>query len=164
MTSSPRGPERRGIGGGSELLRNGYALVLNVGLTSGLGVAFWVLAAREYSVGDVGRGSAMVSALITLSPRGQLNLPSGLLRFLPRAGHQGARLVARGYATAALACVLLASGFLLAAPHVSSRLDFLPDSALMVTAFCGAVVVWSVFALEDAAMSGAVEQQPHHHR
>jgi len=154
MTASPHDPGRRGIGGGSELLRNGYALVLNVGLTSGLGVAFWVLAAREYSVGDVGRGSAMVSALITLSTLGQLNLTSGLLRFLPRAGNQGARLIARSYVAAALACIVLASGFLLVAPQVSSRLSFLPDSPVMVTAFCGAVVVWSVFALEDAAMTG----------
>jgi O-antigen/teichoic acid export membrane protein len=154
MTPSRLETARRRIGGDNPLLRNGYALVLNVGLTSGLGVTFWVIAAREYTVEDVGRGSAMVSALITLSTLGQLNLTSGLLRFLPRAGHHAARLIRRSYATATLASALLAAGFLLVAPHVSSRLSFLPDSPLLVTAFCGAVAVWSVFSLEDAAMTG----------
>jgi hypothetical protein len=86
---------RPSLGLTNPLLRNGYALVLNVGLTAALGVSFWVIAAREYSVADVGRGSAMVSALITLSTLGQLNLTTGLLRFLPRAGRHAGTLIRR---------------------------------------------------------------------
>lgn len=138
----------------SSLLRNGYALVLSVGLTSALGVTFWVVAAREYSVGDVGRGSALVSALITLSTLGQLNMTSGLLRFLPRAGRRSSRLVGRSYAASGVACVVLAGGFLAVAPHVSSGLDFLPSTPLAVLGFCAAVLIWSVFTLEDAALTG----------
>jgi O-antigen/teichoic acid export membrane protein len=136
------------------LLRNGYALVLNVGLTSALGVTFWVIAAREYTVADVGRGSALVSALITLSTLGQLNLTTGLLRFLPRAGSQAGRLIGGSYAVAGLTCVALGAAFILIAPRVSPGLSLLPRTPLTVTGFCAAVLVWSVFALQDSAITG----------
>ncbi|MDQ1663410.1 MAG: hypothetical protein QOJ68_3390, partial [Blastococcus sp.] len=145
---------RPSLGLTNPLLRNGYALVLNVGLTAALGVSFWVIAAREYSVADVGRGSAMVSALITLSTLGQLNLTTGLLRFLPRAGRHAGTLIRRSYVLGGIACVALAAAFLLIAPRVAEGFEFLPDSPLMVTGFCAAVLVWSVFALQDAAITG----------
>lgn len=154
MTSLSLAAARRHLVTTSPLLRNGYALVLNVGLNSGLGVTFWVIAAREYSVGDVGRGAAMVSALITLSTLGQLNLTSGLLRFLPRAGARSMWLVGRSYAISGLGTVVLAAAFLMVAPHVSTQLDFLPSSPFMVAAFCAAGLVWSIFALEDATLTG----------
>jgi O-antigen/teichoic acid export membrane protein len=136
------------------LLRNGYALVLNVGLTSVLGVGFWIVAAREYSVEDVGRGSAMVSALILLSTLGQLNMTAGLLRFLPTAGRRAAGLVARTYAVTGLFSVLLAAAFLLIAPEVEGGLTLLPREPLPVLGFCAAVLVWTVFALQDSATTG----------
>ena len=97
MTPSRLETARRRIGGDNPLLRNGYALVLNVGLTSGLGVTFWVIAAREYTVEDVGRGSAMVSARpIDLSPVASLPLRrlkiSGMVTKVDLAGLDGARL------------------------------------------------------------------------
>lgn len=136
------------------LLRNAYALVLNVGLTSVLGVAFWVVAAREYSVADVGRGSAMVSALILLSTLGQLNLTAALLRFLPTAGRHAAALLARSYVVTGLTSVLLAAAFMLIAPEVSPGLAFLPRTPVAVIGFCAAILVWTVFALQDSAITG----------
>ena len=36
------------------LLRNGYALLLNVGVTSALGFLYWIVAARTYTAVHVG--------------------------------------------------------------------------------------------------------------
>ena len=39
------------------LLRNGYALVANVGITSVLGFAYWIIAARLYPPNISGSGT-----------------------------------------------------------------------------------------------------------
>lgn len=148
-----RGSVRR-LGMDDPLFRNGLALILNVGLTTVLGVAFWVVAARLYSAEDVGRGSALVAALLLLSNLGQLGLANGLIRFLPASGTHAAGLVGRGYRASALASGCLGVGFALLAPHLSPDLAFLADGWVPVLAFAAAVVVWSVFALQDAAMIG----------
>jgi hypothetical protein len=72
------------------LFRSAYSLILAELLTSGLGIFFWTVAARLYSTGDVGRGSALVAAMLTLANFSQVNLPMGFLRFLPGAGQRGA--------------------------------------------------------------------------
>jgi hypothetical protein len=56
------------------LLRSAYSLMLNVVLTSALGFAFWVAATRMFSSSTVGRDSALLSAMLTLSTICQLNL------------------------------------------------------------------------------------------
>src|SRR4051794_34525093 len=66
--------------------RNAYALILNTGVTGALGVVFWFLAARYYSDADVGRGSALISAMTLLASIVGINLTGTLSHFLPRAG------------------------------------------------------------------------------
>ena len=65
------------------LLRSAYSLMLNVGLNAVLGFGFWVAAARLFPSTVVGRDSALISAMITLSTICQLNLGPVMLRFLP---------------------------------------------------------------------------------
>ena len=48
------------------LLRNGYALMANTGVTAVLGLAYWVLAARLYPAGAIGTGSAVVFGIAGL--------------------------------------------------------------------------------------------------
>ena len=79
------------------LFRNGYALICNTVLTSLLGTGYWILAARHYSTGDVGRASAAISTMVLLSGIAQLNLGPALTRFLPRAGGGSARLILGAY-------------------------------------------------------------------
>ncbi|MEA2503229.1 MAG: hypothetical protein QOG36_272, partial [Actinomycetota bacterium] len=69
------------------LLRNGYALIINVGATSVLGLLYWVLAARLYSPAEVGVGNAAISLMQLLAGiGGQLTFAAALARFIPRAG------------------------------------------------------------------------------
>src|SRR4051794_9784235 len=50
-----------------------FSLMTNTVLTNGLGVLFWVVAARLYRPSAVGRDSALVSLMMALSTIGQLD-------------------------------------------------------------------------------------------
>ena len=56
------------------LFRNGYALIIGSAATSGLGLVYWVLAARFYSAEMVGLSSAALSAMLLLSGISQTGL------------------------------------------------------------------------------------------
>ena len=49
------------------LLLNGYALVLNAGMTALLGIVFWMVATRLYTREQVGLAAALISAMTTIS-------------------------------------------------------------------------------------------------
>src|SRR5215467_12452820 len=86
------------------LLRNGYALVINVGATSVLGLLYWILAARLYPPGEVGVGNAAISLMQLLAGiGGQLTFAAALARFIPRAGGQSRRLAFLSYLLAGTA-------------------------------------------------------------
>src|SRR3712207_8892491 len=92
---------------GQPLLRTAYSLIANVILTAGLGVGFWIAAARLFDAEDVGRDSALISAMSLISSVAQLNLGNALLRFLPGMRSGAARALGATYAiTGALSLVL----------------------------------------------------------
>src|SRR5271165_5190934 len=79
-------------------LRSAYSLMVNVLATSALGFAFWIAAARRFPSSAVGRDSALVAAMVTISVVCQLNLSSGVLRFLPIVKVDTAKAVLAAYA------------------------------------------------------------------
>jgi O-antigen/teichoic acid export membrane protein len=123
-------------------------------LTSALGMAYWAAAARLYDTETVGRASAVVSAMLLVCNASQLNLSVGLMRFLPVSRGHERRLVVTAYAVAACAGFLIAGVFLLVAPQVSKELRFLSDSGFLSLLFVFGVVIWVVFALQDAVLTG----------
>lgn len=70
----------------SSLLRNGYALIANSGLSAVLGLAFWFLAARYCSQEAIGLGGAITATIVNLSNAAQLNFGNLLVRFVPTIG------------------------------------------------------------------------------
>src|SRR5918995_4799826 len=93
--------------------RDGLALVLSSGLTSGLGLLFWILAARLYDSATVGVNSAVLSAMTLLGTAAQLNLGNALLRFVPVAGRQVRALVLGCYVVAIAAATTAGAVFAL---------------------------------------------------
>ncbi|MEV1288767.1 hypothetical protein [Micromonospora sp. NPDC049679] len=132
---------------------NVYALMLNTAVSSLLGIAYWALAARLYSPAELGIGAAMVSTMSFLSNLSQLNLNAALARFLPSAAEQGSRLVGYAYGVSCLAALVLGGGFLLIAPLLSDRLDFLHRTPLLALAFALSVAGWSLFTLQDSVLT-----------
>jgi O-antigen/teichoic acid export membrane protein len=144
---------------GNPLNRNVYALMLNTIVSSVLGIAYWALAARLYTPAEVGIGAAMVSTMTFLSNLSQLNLNGALARFLPAAARHGATLVGYAYGFSCLAALAVSVAFLLIAPLVADRLDFLQRTPLLALAFALSVAGWCVFTLQDSvltALRGAV--------
>lgn len=135
------------------LLRGAYSLILNVLVSSGLGIGFWIAAARLFSAAAVGRDAALVAAMTAVSTVCALNLSSAVLRFLPVTRMSPARVVAGAYAMTAVVSALGASAFVLLAPRVSSAYAFLSRDHALAVLWGLAVLAWGVFALQDAVLT-----------
>ncbi len=136
------------------LYRNGYALVASSAVTSGLGLAFWLVAARSYSAADLGRAAALLSAMLLIADIAQLNLKGALTRFLPVAGGQGTTLVIRAYAFSATLAGLLAGAFVLSAGTLSAELAPLLAAPATGVWFVISAMAWTIFVLQDAVLTG----------
>lgn len=136
------------------LYREGYALVLSAGLASGLGLVYWIIAARAYDPAVVGLNSAAISAMMLLSGISQLNLVGGLVRFLPGAGRSTWRLVAWSYGISLLVSAVLSIAFLAGLDIWAPKLSFLSSGDAFALWFTASTMAWSVFTLQDAVLTG----------
>lgn len=136
------------------LYRNGYALVASSGVTSVLGLAYWLLAARLYSPAAVGVGAALIAAMTLLASIAQLNLKGVLNRFLPSAGSHSARLVISSYALALALAGLASSVFIIGLGLWSPELGFLAERPELAVSFVVATMAWTIFVLQDSVLAG----------
>jgi O-antigen/teichoic acid export membrane protein len=134
---------------------NALALATSAGLTSGLGLVYWAVAARTYTPAEVGTQSALVSAMLLVGGMAQVGADSLLIRFLPVAGREGRRLTARLYAIAA--CTGLAAGavFVLGTSLWAPALHFLRADWRWFGAFALSTVVACLYAVQDSVLTGA---------
>jgi O-antigen/teichoic acid export membrane protein len=135
------------------LYRNALALLVNSGVTSLIGIAYWTLAARLASPGVVGVNAALISAMVALASLSHLGLEGALAGLLPRAGAATGALVRRAYGIAAVLAVAFGTIFVIAAPRLSGQLRDLYRPGVAAF-FMVAVLVWSLFALQDCVLTG----------
>lgn len=136
------------------LYRNGYALVANTVVTSGFGALYWVVAARFFSVEAVGINAAALSAMVLIANLSQLNLANALNRFVPDAGDRTGRLIYGAYAVATPLAAVASIVFLIGQPSWAPGLGILRSSPLAIVGFVLATMGWTVFVLQDAALTG----------
>ncbi|MGR6969484.1 lipopolysaccharide biosynthesis protein [Streptomyces cynarae] len=147
-------PGRGGVpGGGNQLFRNAYALMLNTGISAVLGLGYWLVAARYYSDAAVGQGSAAIAAMKLLAGLTAVTLTGALARFIPVAGRATGRLILRTYAGSSLVVAIAAGVFLLTLDLWGPSYRFLhgPGPALV---FVVAVVSWNLLTLQDGVLTG----------
>ncbi len=135
------------------LLRGAYSLIANTAVTAALGMGFWVAAARLYPTETVGRDTVLISVMIEISTLCQLNLGNGLVRFLPDLGQNSSRALGAVYGVTALAGLVVGAAFVLVTPSLSHELTYLGDDATLASIFVAALVLWGLFALQDAALT-----------
>lgn len=133
--------------------RNAYALMVNTGMNGVLGLAFWVVAARHYPAADVGRGSALISAVTLLSAVVGINVTGTLTRFLPRTGRRTTRFVLHTYWVSSAIVVALTLGFLLLVPVWGPSFAELRDPGTAAW-FVAAVVLAGIFTVQDGVLVG----------
>jgi O-antigen/teichoic acid export membrane protein len=129
--------------------RDGLALVLSSGLTSGLGLLFWIMAARLYDSATVGVNSTVLSAMTLLGTAAQLNLGNALLRFVPVAGRNTRALVVGCYAAAVAAATLAGAVFALGASWWAPELHAVFGGSELVAFFTLSTPVWAMFVMQD---------------
>jgi O-antigen/teichoic acid export membrane protein len=134
---------------------NALALATSAGLTAGLGLVYWAVAARSYTTSEVGTQSALVSAMLLVGGMAQVGADSLLIRFLPVAGRDGRRLAARLYAIATCTGLMAAVVFVLGTSVWSPALHFLRTSVWWFAAFALSAVVACLYAIQDSVLTGA---------
>ena len=139
---------------GNPLYRNAYALMLNTVVNSGFGLLYWIFAARTYSPEEVGRGSALVNLMMLISVLTTLNFGQALIRFLPTAGNDSARLVRLAYAVSAGLGTVAAAGVMIYLNLVHSPGDPLWVSPGFAIWFVVSTAAWSIFNLQDQVFTG----------
>lgn len=138
------------------LFRNAYTLVFSTGLTSVLGLVYWVLVARLYSPGEVGANAAVISSLVFLAGLSMLNLRPLLSRFVPIAGQRSARLAAGAYAVCLTVAATAALVYLAGSQYWASTgpITALRGDLGLAVLFVTGTMAWTVFQLQDGILIG----------
>jgi O-antigen/teichoic acid export membrane protein/aminoglycoside phosphotransferase (APT) family kinase protein len=140
-------------GWASPVHRDGLALILSAGVTSVLGLLFWVLAARLYTPAAVGLNSVALSAMMLLGQLALLNLNYVLLRFLPVAGGGTRRLVLGAYCVSGALSGIAATVFVLGAGLWAPALLAHTGRTQLMLFIVPATVVWTIFLLQDFVLT-----------
>ena len=132
------------------LMQNAVALMISSGGSAVLGVVFWGVATHVASAKAVGRASAEIAAMVLIANLSQLSFGPIFERFLPVAGNQTRAFILRAYKL----CISVA--FVFATVYVFTGIghNFLPSSFAWRALFVAAVVMWTIFALQDSALIG----------
>lgn len=141
------------------LYASAYALIASAAVTSGLGLLYWVLAARLYEPTTLGLNSAVVSAMLFVSGIAQLSLNGVLVRFIPIAGIHAARLVGLAYASCLAAALLASLIFLFGASVWAPWLAPLQMNPVWTISFVLATMAWTIFSLQDSVLTGLRQAQ-----
>ena len=133
-----------------QLVQNAIALMISSGGGAVIGVVFWGVAAHLTSATSVGKTTAEIAAMLLLANLAQLSFGSIFERFLPVAGPLTRSFVIRAYV------MVVTLGFLLVIAYVAFGFgrNFLPASITWKALFVVAVVLWTIFALQDSVLIG----------
>ncbi len=131
-----------------------YALIVSSSATSVLGIVYWTLAARLCGTAEVGVNAAAISAMVFLSYLAQLNLAGVLTRFVPTAGRTTSRLVIGAYGVAVLASGIAGIVFVLGIGVWAPNVRPVVGNPVLSAWFVLATMAWSLFALQDAVLTG----------
>ncbi|MEU1592501.1 lipopolysaccharide biosynthesis protein [Streptomyces sp. NPDC005708] len=159
--STTASPERSGRrlrlrgrgGGGNQLFRNAYALMLNTGISAVLGLGYWLVAAHYYSDSAVGQGSAAIAAMKFLAGLTAVTLTGALARFIPVSGRSTRRLILRTYVGSSVVVACAASVFLLTLHAWGPSYRFLHGTVYGL-GFVLAVVAWNLLTLQEGVLTG----------
>jgi O-antigen/teichoic acid export membrane protein len=132
--------------------RDGMALVLSSAVSSGIGMLFWVLAARLFDPATVGVNSTALSAMTLLGSAAHMNMGNAILRFVPVSDRRGA-LVAGSFAVGIGVAAVLGLGFAVGAGVWAPELVEAFGHPVLVVFFLVSTPIWTLFVLQDAALT-----------
>ena len=118
---------------------------------------FWIVAARSYSTADVGADAALISAMVFLSRRRAAEPRERVQPLRADRGHRDAPARAAGYLASVALAVVAARVFVagIGCGRPSSRCS--AHEHWRAAWFVVATVVWTIFVLQDAVLTGLGE-------
>jgi hypothetical protein len=136
------------------LYANAYALMANQVASAGLGVLYWMIAARFYSPEVVGENSAIISGLLFLTAMSEFGLKAAMSRFIPRMRARTGQLILITYGVNLAATAVVSLGFFWAAQYSGFARDLLEDANEGSGWLILAAMAWCVFYVQDGALTG----------
>jgi O-antigen/teichoic acid export membrane protein len=133
--------------------RDGLALVLSSGLTSVIGLLYWVVAARLFPPEIVGVNNTLISTMTLIGVAAQLNLGNALLRFVPVADRSARRLVFTCYVVGAVAAAVAGGVFALGAGWWAPELQRAVGGGALTAFFVLSTPIWTVFVIQDYVLT-----------
>jgi O-antigen/teichoic acid export membrane protein len=140
------------------MLRSALFLIVNSGVSAGLGFAFWIITARLFSTESVGLASSLTSASNLIMFLGLVGMNTTFVRYLPLAKNRdrlitaGVSLVMVGSGALAVVCVVLL-------PLISRPLSFVAHSLPLAVGFVLLTAVAGVNLLADSVFIAAGKSQ-----
>jgi O-antigen/teichoic acid export membrane protein len=134
------------------VVTSGLSLMTGTILTSGLGLVFWIVAARLFDRADFGVATTSIYTMMMLADVASLGLRSGLVRYLPGAGRATGPMILWGYGLAFASSGLTGIGFLIGLDWWAAGLGELRATALTFAFFALATACWALFNLQDAVL------------
>jgi O-antigen/teichoic acid export membrane protein len=141
--------------------RSNLAIIVNAAsllgtsvVGSGLGYLFWLLAARRFSVEEVGLAGGLISAMTLLGHIGQLGFGSLLVTEIPRQRDHPGPLISSATLVASVFSIALGVGFAVLAGHLSDELAVLASDLAAPVMFAGGVAVTAATMVIDQACIG----------
>jgi O-antigen/teichoic acid export membrane protein len=134
-------------------MRDGLALVASSGLSSAVGLLYWVLAAQMFPPDVVGVNAVAISSLMLVGGIAHLNMSHALLRFVPVAGTAARKLVVLGFLVAISVSALAGTGFALGAIWWAPELVDVAGYGALVAFFAVSCPVWTLFSLQDYVLT-----------
>jgi O-antigen/teichoic acid export membrane protein len=136
-----------------DLLKNVVSLLATTGITSGMGFAFWTVAARLFTQQEVGYGAAAISAITLLATIGMFGLGTLLIGDLPKRPNK-ASLISAALLASGLGSLVLALAFITVVPHLTTHFGDISGSPSRAALLCAGVALTAMTLVFDLATIG----------
>jgi O-antigen/teichoic acid export membrane protein len=118
----------------NHMVRNSMYSLLSTALQAGMGFAFWIIAARLFSVSEVGKATSLISAASFIGFVALVGLNSTLMRFLPTTNNRNT-MVTVGVVLVAAGGTIIALAYVVALPLIAPQLRFMDARIAFAIAF-----------------------------
>jgi O-antigen/teichoic acid export membrane protein len=136
-----------------DLVHNASSLAATTGVTSGLGFAYWVYAARFFTGAAVGYGTAAISTMTLLGTVGMFGIGTMLVGKLPRTRPRGPLMTA-GLITSFAGALVLGIGFTLVSLAFGTKFVEINGTPLRAATFIFGVAITGATLVFDEATIG----------
>jgi len=138
------------------MVRNTLYLILSSGLQAALGFTFWIIAARLFSIADVGRAGSLIAATSVIAYLALLGVNTTFVRYLPTA-HDRDALITAGLLLVAGCGAGMGLLYLLLTPVLVPRLAFVEHRPALAAGFVLLTAAAAVNLMTDSVFIASRE-------